>query len=117
MLLTQAALTILTLGALGGAATAGQQMPPGMTHEQHLKQMQKDAELEHRGADAMGFDQTVTTHHFLLTSLLLMILRQGLGVTVAGLAVGAVAARAMAETLRAFLYDVQPGPACRFRNG
>ena len=67
MVLTQAALTILTLGALGGAATAGQQMPPGMTHEQHLKQMQKDAELEHRGADAMGFDQTVTTHHFLLT--------------------------------------------------
>ena len=41
-------------------------MPPGMTHEQHLAQMQKDAELKKRGAAAMGFDQDATTHHFLL---------------------------------------------------
>ena len=43
-------------------------MPPGMTHEQHLAQMQKDAELKKRGAAAMGFDQDATAHHFLLTS-------------------------------------------------
>jgi hypothetical protein len=41
-----------------------QAMPPGMTHEQHLKQMQKDAELKKRGALAMGFDQDKTTHRF-----------------------------------------------------
>jgi hypothetical protein len=41
-------------------------MPPGMTHEEHLAQMQKDAELKKRGAVAMGFDQDKTTHHFRL---------------------------------------------------
>jgi hypothetical protein len=41
-------------------------MPPGMTHEQHLAQMKKDAELRKRGAMAMGFDQEKTTHHFRL---------------------------------------------------
>ena len=38
-------------------------MPAGMTHEEHLKQM-KDAELNRRGAAAMGFDQHTTVHHF-----------------------------------------------------
>jgi hypothetical protein len=42
-------------------------MPPGMTHEEHLRQMAKDAELKRRGNDAMGFDQDKTTHHFRLT--------------------------------------------------
>ena len=42
-------------------------MPPGMSHEEHLKQMQKDAALKKRGADAMGFDQDVTVHHFRLS--------------------------------------------------
>jgi hypothetical protein len=42
-------------------------MPPGMTHEEHLAQMQKDAELNKRGAEAMGFDQDKTTHHFRLS--------------------------------------------------
>lgn len=42
-------------------------MPPGMTHEEHLAQMQKDAELKRRGADAMGFDQDKTAHHFRLS--------------------------------------------------
>jgi hypothetical protein len=42
-------------------------MPPGMTHEEHLAQMQKDAEMKKRGAAAMGFDQNTTTHHFRLT--------------------------------------------------
>jgi hypothetical protein len=41
-----------------------QSMPPGMTHEQHMKQMQKEAELKKRGALAMGFDQDKTTHRF-----------------------------------------------------
>ena len=27
-------------------------MPPGMTHEEHLAQMQKDTELKKRGGDA-----------------------------------------------------------------
>lgn len=47
---------------------AGQhpQMPAGMSHEEHLKQMQKDQTLKKRGADAMGFDQDATTHHFRL---------------------------------------------------
>jgi hypothetical protein len=42
-------------------------MPPGMTHEEHLAQMKKDAELKARGAAAMGFDQDAATHHFLIT--------------------------------------------------
>jgi len=41
------------------------QMPSGMSHEEHLKQMKDDA-LKQRGAEAMGFDQDVTTHHFRL---------------------------------------------------
>jgi len=42
-------------------------MPAGMTHEQHMKEMHKDAELKKRGALAMGFDQDKTTHHFRAT--------------------------------------------------
>jgi hypothetical protein len=42
-------------------------MPPGMSHEEHLKQLQKEAEVKERGAVAMGFDQDATTHHFVLT--------------------------------------------------
>jgi hypothetical protein len=44
------------------------QMPPGMTHEEHLAQIKKDAEVKRRGAVAMGFDQDKTSHHFLLTA-------------------------------------------------
>ena len=43
------------------------QMPAGMSHEAHLKQMQKEEALKKRGADAMGFDQEAATHHFRLT--------------------------------------------------
>jgi len=43
-------------------------MPPGMTHEQHLAQMQRDADLDKRGAIAMGFDQDKVAHHFKLTA-------------------------------------------------
>jgi hypothetical protein len=59
--------TIIACLALTGAAFAAQHtMPPGMTHEEHLAQLKKDAELKARGAAAMGFDQDATTHHFLL---------------------------------------------------
>jgi len=43
------------------------QMPAGMSHEEHLEQMQKDEALKKRGADAMGFDQDAATHHFRLS--------------------------------------------------
>jgi hypothetical protein len=39
-------------------------MPAGMSHEEHLKQMAKEAALKTRGALAMGFDQDTTAHHF-----------------------------------------------------
>jgi hypothetical protein len=42
------------------------QMPAGMTHEEHLKQMAKEAAMNKRGAAAMGFDQDATVHHFRL---------------------------------------------------
>lgn len=37
-----------------------------MSHEEHLRQLQKDEALNRRGALAMGFDQDKTAHHFLL---------------------------------------------------
>jgi hypothetical protein len=43
-------------------------MPKGMTHEQHLEQMKKEAAMKERGKVAMGFDQDQTTHHFWLTN-------------------------------------------------
>ena len=42
-------------------------MPPGMSHEEHMKQMIKDEEMKKRGAVAMGFDQDKVSHHFHLT--------------------------------------------------
>jgi hypothetical protein len=39
-------------------------MPAGMSHQEHLAQMEKDAALKERGALAMGFDQDRTEHHF-----------------------------------------------------
>jgi hypothetical protein len=63
------ALTFAGMTCLGGAAGAQHPaMPPGMTHEQHLAQMEKDKALKERGAEAMGFDQDATTHHFRLYS-------------------------------------------------
>lgn len=46
----------------------GPAMPPGMSHEEHLKQLAKEAELKKRGAATMGFDQDKATHHFRLTA-------------------------------------------------
>jgi hypothetical protein len=43
-------------------------MPAGMTHEEHLAQLQREAGIKSRGTAAMGFDQDRATHHFLLTS-------------------------------------------------
>ena len=43
-------------------------MPAGMTHEQHMAQMKKDAEMKQHGKLAMGFDPDKTTHHFNLTA-------------------------------------------------
>ncbi|MEO7135830.1 MAG: hypothetical protein ABI024_16605 [Vicinamibacterales bacterium] len=53
---------------LGAASTNAQHstMPPGMSHEEHLRQMEKNEQLKHRGGAAMGFDQDKTVHHFLL---------------------------------------------------
>jgi hypothetical protein len=42
-------------------------MPPGMSHEEHMKQMAKAAEMKRRGDAAMGFDQDKVGHHFHLT--------------------------------------------------
>lgn len=41
-------------------------MPKGTSHEEHMKQMEKDEALKRRGAAAMAFDQGATTHHFKL---------------------------------------------------
>ncbi len=43
-------------------------MPAGMTHEQHMEQMKKDADMKAHGKQAMGFDQDTTTHHFTLAA-------------------------------------------------
>jgi hypothetical protein len=62
-----ALLTIVILSAGSSASAQHPAMPPGMTHEEHLAQMQKDAEMKKRGALAMGFDQDRVAHHFGLT--------------------------------------------------
>ena len=43
-------------------------MPAGMTHEEHMAQMKKEAEMKQHGQMAMGFDQDKATHHFTLTA-------------------------------------------------
>jgi len=65
------ALASLAIAIVSFAARANAQhpaMPPGMTHDQHLAQLKKDADLKKRGGLAMGFDQDKTTHHFRLSS-------------------------------------------------
>jgi hypothetical protein len=42
-------------------------MPSGLTHEEHLAQIEKEGALKARGAAAMGFDQDMAVHHFRLT--------------------------------------------------
>jgi hypothetical protein len=60
-------LTILVAVGLAMASAQHPTMPAGMSHEEHLKQLQRNAALKKRGADAMGFDQDATVHHFRLT--------------------------------------------------
>jgi len=78
-------------------------MPPGMTHEEHLAQMKKDAEMKARGAEAMGFDQDTTTHHFRLT-------KNGGAIEVGANASGDTAGR---DAIRAHLKEI----AGEFANG
>lgn len=62
---------LTTLGSLvltGTVIGAQHVMPAGMSHAEHLKQLQKDEVLKHRGAAVMGFDQDASVHHFLLRS-------------------------------------------------
>jgi hypothetical protein len=60
--------TLAFVSLLGGLVAAAQHpgMPAGMSHDEHLRQLQKHEELKQRGALAMGFDQDKTVHHFLL---------------------------------------------------
>lgn len=59
---------LATVILLGGSVAAAQHssMPAGMSHEEHLRQLAKEAQLKQRGALAMGFDQDKTVHHFRL---------------------------------------------------
>ena len=41
--------------------------PAGTTHDQHMAQTNKDAELKQHGHMAMDFDPAKATHHFTLT--------------------------------------------------
>jgi hypothetical protein len=43
-------------------------MPKGISHEEHMAAMETDEALKRRGADAMGFDQDATIHHFTLAA-------------------------------------------------
>jgi hypothetical protein len=61
------AATAFLLAAAVSAAAQHSAMPKGMTHEEHLAQLQKEAEMKQRGAGAMGFDQDATIHHFRLS--------------------------------------------------
>lgn len=67
---TRLVLIALVMVTLASQASNAQHpsMPPGMTHEEHLAQVRKDAEMKQRGNQAMGFDQDKTTHHFVLTA-------------------------------------------------
>jgi len=56
----------LSLFGLSVLSAQHQTMPAGMSHEEHLRQLQKEEALKRRGALAMGFDQEGTVHHFLL---------------------------------------------------
>ena len=64
-----AVLSVLTITAILPIANAQDHpaMPPGMSHEEHMKQMNHDAEMKKRGDAAMGFDQDKVSHHFQLT--------------------------------------------------
>jgi hypothetical protein len=71
MMINRRSIVASSLMFLSTAAPRAEQHPPmpaGMTHGEHLAQMQKDEALKKRGAVAMGFDQDSSTHHFLLSA-------------------------------------------------
>jgi hypothetical protein len=99
MPITSRSVALIVLAALiAGSRPSAQhpQMPPGMTHEEHMAQMKKDAEMKERGAKAMGFDQETTTHHFRLT-------RSGGEIEVAANNAGDTAGR---DAIRAHLKEI-----------
>jgi hypothetical protein len=57
-------LVVVLLGAAISAQHSA--MPPGISHEEHLRLIQKEQQLRDRGLLAMGFDQDAVAHHFLL---------------------------------------------------
>jgi hypothetical protein len=59
--------TTTVLVIVAGQTAQHPAMPPGMSHEEHLSQMQKAAEIKKRGTAVMGFDQDRVAHHFVLT--------------------------------------------------
>jgi hypothetical protein len=61
-----AAFAVLGLLVTPAARAQHTAMPAGMTHEEHMAQMKKDAEMKERGTLAMGFDQEGAVHHFVL---------------------------------------------------
>ncbi|MFN7981718.1 MAG: class I SAM-dependent methyltransferase [Vicinamibacterales bacterium] len=62
------AFALVSLAFVPEALAQHTAMPAGMTHEEHMAQMKKDAEMKQHGNMAMGFDQDKTTHHFLMTA-------------------------------------------------
>src|SRR5947209_13233229 len=58
---------LVVVGMVPLAAAQHPSMPPGMSHEEHWKQMHQQAEMKKRGNLAMGFDQEKVNHHFHLT--------------------------------------------------
>ncbi len=63
-----AVLALVSLAFVPTALAQHTAMPAGMTHEEHMAQMKKDAEMKQHGNMAMGFDQDKTTHHFTLAT-------------------------------------------------
>src|SRR3990172_11232478 len=51
------AATALVLAFASAVSAQHSAMPAGMTHEQHMAQMKKDAEMKQHGNVATGFDQ------------------------------------------------------------
>ena len=64
MMIGIAVLAAAIASASHHSASQHTQMPPGMTHEEHMQQLEKEAELKKHGAAAMGFDQDAARHEF-----------------------------------------------------
>ena len=62
------AILVLSLVTRGVSSAQHSSIPPGVSHDEHLTQVQKEAEMKRRANAAMGFDQDKTTHHFTKTA-------------------------------------------------